>query len=172
MEMEAPPASMIRPNARPLPALHTLFGASRGELVPLPRRLARLYGELRMPLRSHARPHVFSNFVTTLDGVVSLNTKGHASGGDISGFDAQDRMVMGLLRAVADVIVVGSGTLAADRHHVWTAEAIFPISPMTTGDCGCVWEGAGPRSTSSSAAAAKSTSGCRSSARAMWRRWS
>ena len=126
MEMEAPPASMIRPNARPLPALHTLLGATRGELVPLPRRLARLYGELRMPLRSRARPHVFSNFVTTLDGVVSLNAKGHASGGDISGFNAQDRMVMGLLRAVADVIVVGSGTLAADRHHVWTAEAIFP----------------------------------------------
>jgi len=49
------------------------------------------------------RPHVFSNFVTTLDGVVSLNTKGHASGGDISGFSAQDRMVMGLMRAIADV---------------------------------------------------------------------
>jgi riboflavin biosynthesis pyrimidine reductase len=87
--------------------------------------LARLYGRLRMPLpRSH--PHVFSNFVTTLDGVVSLNAKGHASGADISGFSAQDRMVMGLLRAVADVVIVGSGTLGADRRHVWTGEAIFP----------------------------------------------
>jgi riboflavin biosynthesis pyrimidine reductase len=27
-------------------------------------------------------------------------------------------MVMGLLRAVADVVIVGSGTLAADRQHV------------------------------------------------------
>lgn len=78
-----------------------------------------------MPLpRSH--PHVFSNFVTTLDGVVSLNAKGHASGGDISGFSAQDRMVMGLLRAIADVVIIGSGTLGVDRRHVWTAEAIFP----------------------------------------------
>jgi len=78
-----------------------------------------------MPLpRSY--PHVFSNFVSTLDGVVSLHTKGHASGGDISGFSAQDRMVMGLLRAVADVVIIGSGTLGVDRRHVWTAEAIFP----------------------------------------------
>jgi riboflavin biosynthesis pyrimidine reductase len=63
--------------------------------------------------------------VTTLDGVVSLNVKGHKSGGDISGFSAQDRMVMGLLRAVADAVIVGSGTLAVDRHHLWTAEDIF-----------------------------------------------
>jgi riboflavin biosynthesis pyrimidine reductase len=74
--------------------------------------------------RSH--PHVYSNFVTTLDGVVSLNAKGHASGADISGFSAQDRMVMGLLRAIADVVVVGSGSLGADTRDVWTAEAICP----------------------------------------------
>jgi len=73
-----------------------------------------------------SQPHVFSNFVSTLDGVVSLNTRGHASGGDISGFNAQDRMVMGLLRAVADAVIIGAGTLGADRRHLWTAEAIFP----------------------------------------------
>jgi riboflavin biosynthesis pyrimidine reductase len=112
--------------ARLLPAsLETLFETKRGKVLPLPPDLARLYGCLRMPLpRSH--PHVFSNFVTTLDGVVSLNAKGHASGADISGFSAQDRMVMGLLRAIADVVIIGSGTLGADRRHVWTAEAIFP----------------------------------------------
>lgn len=108
-----------------LAPLTTLFETKRGKALPLPPRLARLYGCLRMPLpRSH--PHVFSNFVTTLDGVVSLNTKGHASGGDISGFSAQDRMVMGLLRAVADVVIVGAGTLGADSRHLWTAAAIFP----------------------------------------------
>ncbi len=106
-------------------SLETLFETRRGTLLPLPPRLARLYGGLRMPL-PRARPHVFSNFVTTLDGVVSLQIKGHASGGDISGSSAQDRMVMGLLRAVADVVIVGAGTLGVDRRHVWTAEAIFP----------------------------------------------
>ena len=78
---------------------------------------------MRLP-RSH--PRVFSNFVTTLDGIVSLHSKGHSGGADISGFNAQDRMVMGLLRGIADVVIVGSGTLDADRQHVWTAESIFP----------------------------------------------
>ena len=116
---------MPRPGPVALASLKTLFETKRGRVLPLPPNLARLYGCLRMPLpRSY--PHVFSNFVSTLDGVVSLHTKGHASGGDISGFSAQDRMVMGLLRAVADVVIIGSGTLGVDRRHVWTAEAIFP----------------------------------------------
>ena len=116
---------MPRTGPAPLASLKTLFETKRGTVLPLPPKLARLYGCLRMPLpRSH--PHVFSNFVTSLDGVVSLNVEGHASGGDISGSSAQDRMVMGLLRAIADVVIIGSGTLGADRRHVWTAEAIFP----------------------------------------------
>ena len=116
---------MIRPGSATLASLKTLFETRRGTLLPLPPRLARLYGCLRMPL-PRSRPYVFSNFVTTLDGVVSLNVKGHASGGDISGSSAQDRMVMGLLRAIADVVIIGSGTLGADHRHVWTAAAIFP----------------------------------------------
>jgi riboflavin biosynthesis pyrimidine reductase len=64
--------------------------------------------------------------VSTLDGVVSLQSKGHSGGGDISGFSVQDRMVMGLLRAIADVVIVGAGTLAADPEHLWTPEAICP----------------------------------------------
>jgi len=108
-----------------LKSLETLYETRRGRLLPLPPRLVRLYGRLRMPL-TRRRSYVISNFVTTLDGVVSLNEKGHASGGDISGFSAEDRAVMGLLRAVVDVIIVGSGTLEVDRRHVWTAERIYP----------------------------------------------
>jgi len=37
-----------------------------------------------------------------------VNVKDIASGGDISGFSAQDRMVMGLLRAAADAVVVSA----------------------------------------------------------------
>jgi riboflavin biosynthesis pyrimidine reductase len=108
-----------------LAPLEPLLRVSRGNVLPLPARLARLYGELRMPLRA-SHPVVFSNFVTTLDGVVSLRIKGHAGGGDISGFNIADRMVMGLLRAIADVVIVGSGTLETDRKHLWTPEAICP----------------------------------------------
>lgn len=109
----------------PLTPLVTLFESKNGTALPLPAKLARLYGNLSMPLTG-ARPHIISNFVTTLDGVVSLNVKGHASGGDISGFSVQDRMVMGLLRAIADVVIIGAGTLGADPQHIWTAEDAFP----------------------------------------------
>jgi riboflavin biosynthesis pyrimidine reductase len=93
--------------------------------LPLSARLRRLYGSFGLA-QADSLPYISSNFVTTLDGVVSLRTRGHAAGGDISGFNTQDRMVMGLLRAVADVVIVGSGTLAADTQQVWTPEAICP----------------------------------------------
>ncbi len=108
-----------------LKPLQLLLASKRGRSLPLSPRLTRLYGTFRMPAAG-PRPHIISNFVSTMDGVVSLQTKGHAAGGDISGFSIQDRMVMGLLRAVVDVVIVGAGTLAADRRHVWTPEDICP----------------------------------------------
>ena len=113
------------PAATALAPLRTLLESKRGRLLPLPFKLARLYGDFRMPV-PRSGPQVFSNFVSTMDGVVSLQVKGHAGGGDISGFSVQDRMVMGLLRAVADVVIVGSGTFGADSRQVWTPDAICP----------------------------------------------
>jgi len=110
---------------RAIAPLQTLMQASVGRSLPLPQRLSRLYGDFRLP-RPRSGFYVYSNFVSTLDGVVSLQVKGHAGGGDISGFSGQDRMVMGLLRAAADAVVVGSGTLAADPDHLWTPEGICP----------------------------------------------
>ena len=112
-----------------LTPLETLVDIDRGTALPLPPELAALYGRLQFPLRP-GQPFVISNFVTTLDGVVSLNVPGHAGGGDISGRDQHDRMVMGVLRAVADAVIVGAGTLrAASPQHLWTAEYIYP--PLT-----------------------------------------
>jgi riboflavin biosynthesis pyrimidine reductase len=109
-----------------LAPLQDLFDATTGDDVVLPRALASLYGRLRMP-RHAGRPHVIGNFVTSLDGVVSLGIPGKAGGGEISGFNPHDRMVMGLLRAIADAVVIGAGTLrAASPDHVWTAEYIYP----------------------------------------------
>ena len=94
--------------------------------LPLPLALERVYGTLRLP-RCPVRPYVVANFVATLDGVVSLGIPGQAGGGEISGFDAHDRMVMGLLRAVARAVVIGAGTLrAASPALLWTAEYICP----------------------------------------------
>src|SRR5271168_775918 len=113
--------------SRQFASLRTLLETTRGRglPLPLPPRLSRLYGTFRLPV-PRSGPLVFSNFVSTLDGVVSLQVKGHSGGGDISGFSGQDRMVMGLLRAAADAVIVGSGTLAADPEHLWTPQAICP----------------------------------------------
>jgi riboflavin biosynthesis pyrimidine reductase len=118
-------ASRSSKRSNSLRPLQSLFETKRGTVLTLPVKLAKLYGSLRMPA-PRSQPLVFSNFVSTLDGVVSLRTRGHGGGGDISGFDAHDRMVMGLLRAIADVVMVGSGTLEADRAHIWTPQAICP----------------------------------------------
>jgi riboflavin biosynthesis pyrimidine reductase len=112
-------------NQAHLSPLETLLQAKHGRVLRLTRNLSRLYGNFRMP-PAYSGQHVFSNFVSTLDGVVSLQARGHEGGGDISGFNIQDRMVMGILRAVADVVIAGSGTLEADPRHVWTPDGICP----------------------------------------------
>lgn len=93
--------------------------------LPLPQPLTALYGRLGFPART-GRPYVISNFVSTLDGVVSVEAPGQAVGDLISGFNQQDSMVMGLLRAAADAVIVGAGTLRASPRHIWTAGYIFP----------------------------------------------
>jgi riboflavin biosynthesis pyrimidine reductase len=95
-------------------------GARRGDLMPAPLR-ARYGGELVVPLR-HDRPTIVANFVSTLDGVVAFDTTEASGGGEVSGFAEPDRFVMALLRALADVVVVGAGTARAAPDHVWTAE--------------------------------------------------
>lgn len=105
--------------------MDTLYGVERGERLPLSPALTALYG--RLGFAPHpGRPYVVANFVTTLDGVVAFDIPGRPGGGDISGHNPHDRAVMGLLRAVADAIVVGAGTLRAEPRHIWTAEHIFP----------------------------------------------
>jgi riboflavin biosynthesis pyrimidine reductase len=93
----------------------------------LPEDLRILYsGDLRFPAGSD-RTHVVGNFVSTLDGVVSYGIPGRSGGGEISGFNTPDRFIMGLLRASADAIVVGAGTLRdTAAEHLWLAEHVYP----------------------------------------------
>lgn len=108
-----------------LSALETLFEVERGEEISLPAELERLYGRLRLP-RRQGSAYVIANFVNSIDGVVALDTAGRSGGGEIGGFNRQDKMVMGLLRAIADAAIVGAGTLHAAGNHLWTAARIFP----------------------------------------------
>src|SRR5579872_3179476 len=112
-------------NDHVLTPLDTLYDTGSGNALPLPGALAALYGRLSIPLHP-GRPHIIANFVTTLDGVVSLNIPGKSGGGEISGNSQHDHMVMGLLRAVADVVIVGANTARAVPRHIWTAEHIYP----------------------------------------------
>lgn len=67
---------------------------------------------------------LIANFVSSLDGVVAL-PEGGESGMVISQNSAADHFVMGLLRALADVVLVGAGTLRRSPGHRWVPEAIF-----------------------------------------------
>lgn len=98
----------------------------RGHAV-LPEDLQAFYGgDLRFPVSSHT-PYVIGNFVSTLDGVVSFEIPGKSGGGDISGFNELDRFIMGLLRASADAVIVGAGTLReVAPGHLWLAECVYP----------------------------------------------
>ena len=107
-----------------LAPLETLLDASEGTTLPLTDILTSLYGGLRFPLKPD-RQYVIANFVSTIDGVVSLGDPAYTGGSEISGQSKHDRLVMGILRAVADVVIVGAGTLRDVPGHLWTAEHIY-----------------------------------------------
>jgi riboflavin biosynthesis pyrimidine reductase len=72
---------------------------------------------------------VYANFVSSIDGIVALEDGTAASGGIISGRNEMDRFVMGLLRAFADAVLVGAGTVRAEGGKaLWTPEYIFPAA--------------------------------------------
>jgi riboflavin biosynthesis pyrimidine reductase len=68
---------------------------------------------------------LYANFVASIDGVVAVENTA-SSGSMISGKSQSDRFLMGLLRALADAVLVGAGTLRATPGHHWTAPHVFP----------------------------------------------
>jgi riboflavin biosynthesis pyrimidine reductase len=72
------------------------------------------YGPLGFPQPPSDRPWVYTNFVQSLDGVASFRGK-YASGGYIAQSD-QDRWLMDLLRAHADAVMIGLGTLVEEKR--------------------------------------------------------
>jgi riboflavin biosynthesis pyrimidine reductase len=112
--------------------IRTLFATQPTEIseTVLPEGLrARYDGNLSFPPAPGERPYCIANFVSTLDGVVSFNLPGQSEGAQISNWNEEDRFLMGLLRASADAIVVGSATLeAAGPHGSWLPEAVYPAA--------------------------------------------
>ncbi len=87
----------------------------------VPEQLAALYGGGI----GFDEPCVVANFVESLDGVVAVPglQRSHAVIGDES---EADRFVLALLRACADAVVVGSGTLRASPQGTWRIDRAYP----------------------------------------------
>jgi riboflavin biosynthesis pyrimidine reductase len=87
----------------------------------VPDQLAELYGGAI----GLDEPCVVANFVESLDGVVAVPRlpRSHAVIGDES--DA-DRFVLALMRACADAVVVGPGTLLASPKGTWRMDRAHP----------------------------------------------
>jgi riboflavin biosynthesis pyrimidine reductase len=103
-----------------LSPLEVLFEADSLPEYPLPADLKHLYGRLGFP--AHV---VYANFVSSIDGVVTLGSKPSA-GSVISGKNSADRFLMGLLRACADAVVLGAGTFRGTPGHLWTPAHVYP----------------------------------------------
>ena len=97
-----------------------LFDEAGDSLVSLPAELERLYGG---PFHL-ADEVVYANFVSSVDGVAAIPDLEGSSSLISGGIDA-DRFVMGLLRACADVVLIGAGTLRAHPRTLWTPSNAF-----------------------------------------------
>ncbi len=115
------PCTATPENDQTLRPLELLWETGGLPAFDLPAELAELYGG---PL-GFEEPRVFANFVSTIDGVVAIPSL-PSSNKLVAGNSTADRFVLGLLRACADVLVIGSGTLKASPRSVWTPEQGFP----------------------------------------------
>lgn len=105
--------------------IETLFEREWGKPLPLTPALREVCGTVTFP-DAVEQPSIIGNFVSTLDGVATLNISGHASGGDISGFNWYDQVMVGLLRAAADAVIIGAGTMRVEKGRLLTPESIAP----------------------------------------------
>lgn len=108
-----------RPGFRDLAPLEVLWDEGGGG-YPLPAVLAELYGGGF----GFDGAVLYGNFVQSIDGVVALRSI-TSPAPLISGKSPADRFVMALLRACAEGVLVGAGTMR-DTPIPWTARAVFP----------------------------------------------
>jgi riboflavin biosynthesis pyrimidine reductase len=113
--------SSAKHGSREMKLLERLYDAPGLATCELPAGLTRLYDGVL----GFDGPRVLSNFVSSLDGVVAVPSVA-ASPSVISRKSEADRFVMGLLRAFADVVLVGAGTLRAEPEHRWTPQFVYP----------------------------------------------
>ncbi len=103
--------------------LEVLFEADGLPSVDLPAELERLHGGTL----GFTAPRLYANFVSTLDGVVAIPSVPESNKIIAAGSEA-DRFLMGLLRAFADVVVIGTGTLHGSPKGMWSPAGPYPAT--------------------------------------------
>src|ERR1035441_10503048 len=98
---------------RQSPTFEVLF--DHAEPSPFADEALAPYGNFGFPAPPADRPWIYTNFVQSLDGIVSLLGK-HASGAEIAQSRA-DRWLMDLLRAHADAVIMGMNTLREEQRN-------------------------------------------------------
>jgi riboflavin biosynthesis pyrimidine reductase len=114
------PETLTRP-ALALPSIEALYEIPGLPQFDLSEGLTEAYGG---PL-GFSEPRVYANFVASLDGVVALPGEIQPNR-MLSAHSEADRFVMGTLRASADAVLVGAGTMRASPRTQWTAEHAYP----------------------------------------------
>jgi len=109
-------------------AIHTLYERQPAPRDSLPPALAAAYdGGLVIPDgQPGERPYVVVNFIESLDGVISYTLPGEPYQGTVGGKSDTDHMVMGILRARADAVIFGAGSLREDKGHIHTPAFVSP----------------------------------------------
>jgi riboflavin-specific deaminase-like protein len=105
-------------------------------LYPLPaRELSAIYEDLDLPpagRRYASRPYVMVNMVSSVDGRTAVGGKSSRIGSET------DRQTMRTLRAKADAVMVGAGTLRAERLSLGLDDPAVPqplaVIATTSGD--------------------------------------
>ena len=108
------------------PRLELLYEVDGLPRYDLPASVVEMYGSGL----GFVEPLVVANFVTSLDGVVAAPPL-LQSANAISAASEADRFVVSLLRALSDVVLIGSGTLRASPTSLFMPSGPYPEGTET-----------------------------------------
>ena len=117
----SPASSASACHARAVEPFDVLFDETGLPPIAVPDELAGVLGGTF----TFAEDSVYANFFATLDGVVAIPSVPR-SNELVAGDNDADRFLMGVLRALADVVLVGAGVLRESPKSTWRAEQIYP----------------------------------------------
>jgi riboflavin biosynthesis pyrimidine reductase len=112
-----------------LEPLELLFENDGLPALELPDQLRDLYaGDLGFD-----EPCLYANFVASVDGVIAIPALPD-SNSELAQNSKADKFLMGILRAFADVVLIGAGVLRAAPKGTWQPEKVYPPAADAFGE--------------------------------------